>query len=98
MQGKESFRKMLQIKKVHEVGQKDDRESDVEYLLSVQKKIFYSVDDNGPIYVKMNVRDYGKVKSQVDCGATVNVIPQNLLTLISYHSLIPVYKCIIIRQ
>ena len=61
---------------MHEVSQKDDSESDVEYVLTVQKKKLHAVDSKGPIYVEMNVRDYGTVKFQVDCGATVNVIPR----------------------
>ena len=42
---------------MHEVSQKVDSESDVEYVLKVQKEKLHAVDNKGPIYVEMNVRD-----------------------------------------
>ena len=65
-------------RKVH--GVLDSAEnSEVEDIFSVYTSLLHNVSDKGPIYAEMLLQDNVNVKFQVDCGATVNVIPQRFI-------------------
>ena len=65
--------------KVHNVSQDNNAEEDVDNVLTVKKEELSSINSKGPIYVKMDIKNYGTVKFQVDCGATVNMIPKKFI-------------------
>ena len=78
MQGKESFCQFCKTKskkRIHGV-QPSDSESDTEMLLSVTSNEINAVSTKkGPVYAEMEIARSGRIKFQIDCGATVNVIP-----------------------
>ena len=47
---------------MHNVSQDDYSETDVEYVLAVQREELNTVNSRGAIHVEMDVRHYGTVK------------------------------------
>ena len=69
------FCKTKSKKRIHGV-QPSDSESDTEMLLSVTSNEINAVSTKkGPVYAEMEIARSGRIKFQIDCGATVNVIP-----------------------
>ncbi|XP_048585750.1 uncharacterized protein LOC116606612 [Nematostella vectensis] len=95
-------------KQVHTVGDGSDSDSSAEMVCPVISESINSVS-SGPLYAEMCLKDGRRVKFQVDCGATVNVINQkyvpqntqlqeskNTLSMYNKTTLKPVGKCRII--
>ncbi|XP_028412151.1 uncharacterized protein K02A2.6-like [Dendronephthya gigantea] len=98
------------LKPTHVVRDDSSSDSSTEWVFPVIAESVNSVS-TAAVYAEMSLEDGGKVKFQVDCGATVNVIPkkyvhediqleksQTVLNMYNKSTLKPVGRCRIITK